>query len=270
MESVEDSSEDHSGPYSDEEIAAAIRSPDYSSPCSEESARRRSEKVTRAAIEKANRYHDPHHGVVSRRLRAAIEKAKDKVILDLATADARARLDECDYAWFDDHPRPVDFTLQGMHEAEIARLKLKATAKNNLGTWLTISPPDMTVEEFGQGIRTFLEVCLTMGTKGVFTVEQRSENPGAIRGIHMHCLLPEVAIPKRTLEPSVAEAFWGKRSFRPLPQQFCVKYTHTETDNLHCLDYMDPSKCTKATKVEKLDNDKILREKLGLEDLNEF
>lgn len=270
MESIEDSSEDHSGPYSDEEIAAAIRSPDYSSPCSEESARRRSEKVTRAAVEKVNRDRDPYYGVVSRRMRAAVEKAKDKVLYDLALADARARLDEGDYEWFDDRPRPVDYTLQGMHEAEVARLKLKATAKNNLGTWLTISPPDMTVEEFKEGIRTFIEVCTTMGTKGVFTVEQRSENPGAIRGIHMHCLLPEVAIPKRTLEPSVAEAFWGKRSYRPLPQQFFVKYTHTDTDNEQCLNYMDPSKCTKSTKVEKLENDRILREKLELDDLNDF
>lgn len=207
---------------------------------------------------------------VSRRMRAAVEKAKDKVLYELCVEDARARLDEGDYEWFNDRPRPIDYTLKGMHEAQIARLKLRATAKNNRGTFITCSPPEMTNEEFIQGLNDFIAYLIAAGASGVFTIEQRGETPDNIHGKHVHILLPDTVIPRQTMLPSAAEAFWGKRTAKPLPMQFNVKFTHTDTDNENTLNYMDPDKQQKNSKMPKLSVDAILRETLRIEALTAF
>lgn len=227
---------------------------------------RRLQEAGNKIVEKLNGPEPP----VSRRLQAAVAKARDKVLYDLAVEDARARLDEGDYEWFNDRPRPIDYTLKGMHEAQIQRLKLKATAKNNRGTFITCSPPEMTDEEFTQGLKDFIAYLKVAGASGVYTIEQRSEDPEHIFGKHVHILCPDTVIPRQTMLPSAAEAFWGKRTAKPLPMQFNVKFTHTDSDNLKCVDYMDPEKLHKDSKMSKLEADKLLRTKLQIEPLSEF
>lgn len=197
--------------------------------------------------------------------------ARMKVLRRVAEDYAQHQLEIGNYAFFETPVLNQPIPLQAMHEFNEENRQLKKkTSRNAVATFVTVNPPDTTVEEFKAGVAQLIQQLMDQEVHGIFSVEQRSSDPKELKGFHIHVLLPNDVITKRKLEPIAGISFWGKKSYRPNDHHLNVRFASSDEDVERMRLYIDPAHQQKPKKEETKDADERLRDLLEFTPTVEF